>query len=323
MSKVKKAQLTPTAYYHKKISDTLYTITGNRRTRENDAVVLVVEKRLKEYLNGIRDAVMRNRCVGKRRKDFGFLRDVYEVLKGTTEYYGAQRSIIVKKLSKKYKKLEDGNVDDDDDGDDGDDHEQEPRDANPVEHPEQDDMQTELAKLNDNSRLYARFEAERLFALQNADRLTIEMSEREYCTVYRQAISKFIGDKRLFDQWMGWNKMGNDFYVLFAWLAVNRIRKMVKYAVIKQRQANHSLFVGDWTTFSRRHELQEEHFLHVDERSRSMSMFHGSESFCETNERFDMRTKRGEDALKTSFERIATLRHTKGKRSESARCSWN
>lgn len=260
----------PTTFFRQKVSDVIYTFTGNRRETDvnEDLVVLQLEKRLKCYLNDIRDRILKRKAVEsdmtmklrtknkkkskkddksvkKKQKSASFtLKDLYYELEDSTESYGVQRCILLKKVGRSLTKEE---ID--------------PEDTIAVVDEDEtiDVLQEQLDKLNDNSRLYSRYERERLIAMKLADVLTNSMSLDEYMEYNKTANAKFIQKRELFDKWMQWNKMGDNFYIAFSWLCVNKIKKMTKYALDKRRLDISSLFIPSWTEVDKNTPLDEKY----------------------------------------------------------------
>lgn len=267
---VKKSILDPTTYYRQKIYDVIYMLTGNKREGDvnSDIIILYVEVRLKEYLNSIRDGILRRKndqatpdpnkpkrgrkkvakIIKKEINKFN-LKDLYEELDDTLEYYGVQRCIILKTVSRKLEKkdivedLPDDVVVEDDDVEE----------TVIQEEDTIDELQTQLNNLDDKSRLYKKFEKERYLVMAAADNLTQMMSLEEYEKDYRNVKSKFIQKKDLFDKWIGWNKMGDNLYIAFSWLCVNRIKEILRHALDKRKiEQSGYLFLPDRITYDRK-----------------------------------------------------------------------
>jgi hypothetical protein len=235
----RKVILDPSSYYRKRIASAIYKITGNQRSTDpdQDAVVLHVETRLKDHLNKIyRDLLKRK---GKKRWS---LNDVFSVLEDSQVYYGARRFLVVKRYSRKTLK-KDTNPDDPDILVD---------DAKSLKSYDQ-----ELAALDDGTRLYKASERDRLETLKRADILTQYMDPSEYMLYHQNAQTKFIDPKDtvLFDQWMGWKKMGPDFYLVFGWLASNKIKRIIQNGLYNRRRHVMSPFTPNWILYDKMNPL--------------------------------------------------------------------
>lgn len=237
----KKEILDPSSYYRKRIASAIYKITGNRRGTDpdQDAVILHVEIKLKDYLNKIYRDVLKRRGTKRWTLD-----DVFSVLEDSQVYYGARRFLVVKRYSRKTLE-KDTNPDDPDIL----------VDASHAKSLKSYDQ--ELAALDDGTRLYKASERDRLETLERADILTQYMDPSEYMLYHQNAQTKFIDPKDtvLFDQWMGWKKMGPDFYLVFGWLATNKIKRIIQNGLYNRRRHVMSPFTPNWILYDKMNPL--------------------------------------------------------------------
>lgn len=235
----------PGSYYRKRIASAIYKFTGNQRKLDHDIdpVVLHIEYKLKVYLNNIYNNVLRL----KKSKRW-MIDDVYDVLKDTPEHYGVRRFLLVKRFSRKAA----GAADSTEEVDEKMGKPEEPSVENVTTF---DQMQHELNVLNDDSRLFKRSERDRMILLQRADALTADMEADEYVQYHQHAQTKFINITEVFDRWMGWKKMGTDYYLAFSWLALNRIKRILDDGLYNRRRRARTLFSPDWISYERMHPL--------------------------------------------------------------------
>ena len=229
-------------HYREKILDVLYILTGYKRSISNEddvRLVLYVEERLQIYLNSIRNEALRRRKLTKKnavkKANTITLKELYVALEDTCEGFGVKRCIILKRISRQP------------DGDSNDpDAMLRENDNDSV-----DELQKQLKSLDDGSYLFRMFERDRILEMKRADILTAMMSLEEYME-YKTIKTKFIQKPDLFDQWMGWGKMGPDLYIAFSWLCVNWIKEVLRWILAEHRRTRSGfLFDPDTITFDR------------------------------------------------------------------------
>jgi hypothetical protein len=243
----RKDTIDPIAHFRQRISYAIFQFTGNLRCTDvnADPVLLYIEARLQLYLNRIRQKIESTK--GKKKWSTA---DIFKALDGYTEYYGLRRFLIVKQYSRK---AVDATI-----AEKGEDTEFEVNELPPPElngeFVNTDQMQKELHELNDGSPLYYKYESERKEYLILADKLTSSMNAEQYREYHHLAQIKFINNKEAFDKWMNWPKMGKDLYLVFSWLALNRIRYIVQDAIYNRR-SRIGLFQTSWLLYDRTHPI--------------------------------------------------------------------
>ncbi|CAM6054140.1 unnamed protein product, partial [Sphagnum tenellum] len=169
-------------------------------TRCNDydsesVIIKNISLRVKRYLHAIceKAIVMKNEksCSKRGRKPNiahckkGTIRtqDLFDALKGTPEYYGARRCLIIKKLSRKLNKTDDENVVKDELDDKSGDKSEDEDSIN--------ELQKELSLLDDKTKGSRTFEKERTDTMLHADEMTKQMTLEEYMEYTKNSKIKF------------------------------------------------------------------------------------------------------------------------------------
>ena len=264
------SKLDANTYFRQKISNSIYSLSGIRFTEDlnDNIVVLLMEKKLKSYICSIlRNIVKRKQTQieqlhkGKRKRKKQKLNDenpveskqkttirindIYEELNDTLEYYGVKRCVILKRISTSLEKKKDDVAIELDVVTEAD----VPVGIDAADAVSDDDtigldlLQQQLRKLDDGSRLYLRFEKQRLINMQIADQLTQDMSLQEYLEYNTYSSSKFIDNSQLFHQWLDLEsihinkELSKNIYIALGWLCVNKIRLLLTAAI--SRRAKH------------------------------------------------------------------------------------
>lgn len=242
----------PTEYFRNKISDILYVITGQRNHDPNVSVFL--ETAVKEHLQSIVaacDAEKKKRPKAKAINED----DLFNALRGSPEYYGARRCLVLKQLGRKWSNLEgdDSIIDevDEEEQDDGDNE-----DSDPTDTLESDPLSI-LTSLYDDTPESQEFQRILRQILERADSLTKSMDAGEYLEYSKFAKTKFIDKKPLFCQWLASfkRKPNPKLYTLYGWLATFFIRKHTMEALQKRFHSTAGLFMYDTIHYDKNHPL--------------------------------------------------------------------
>ena len=296
--------------FRKRINDALYIITGCKY-EESVKIVDHIETHLLFYLKKTR--ISSNKHKGQRKKAKTVNpEDMYAALANTPEYYGAKKCIILKKFSRKAEAVEDIDINIDEDLDVV--SEEKPDDTEEII-PDPPDLLSELAKLNDGSIEYARFERDRLANMKHADELTKVMGKDEYLAYVKMANKKFIKRKDLFCLWTDWNpKPSEEVFIMLGWLSVNKIRSIIRKALKKRRETyTPTLFSPSTSEYDKTVPLKYKYFLNEAKYEKAIQEEH-SDLLNFYNEKFNEKKSKSK---KNIFDHIGHLRQTSMKKKEA------
>jgi hypothetical protein len=254
--------LDPVNFYRNRILNAVHVYTGCSTVGEG--VLEILEKRLKSYLIKIHTASVKEkdlrRTNAKGKVNKVTPTDMFNALKGTLEYYGAKRCMLIKLMSKKLnekadkdlpavvetneKKRKGKKCEDPDAGNasgkkrkgkDGKGIAEEQEDSKGEREDDLSSLQIELAKLNDKTLESIEFKTELDLHMKRTDALTRIMTKEEYLDYSRVVKQQFIKKKKIFCAWMGWSAdvtiVHDEIFTIFGWLAGFKIRNMLQKAL--------------------------------------------------------------------------------------------
>lgn len=240
--------------YTQEISDIIFAVTACKNI--DDKIPLYIQSIVKNYILDIKSKAetFRNKKSKKDAvKDKSITADdVFEVLKQTPEYYGVRRCLILKSEKEKVADISS----------------EKPPDILELDTVQDDTefiaedldlfsyIQTELAKLNDESEEYKIFNIQRLGDLEKASVITEAMDIDDYLEYNKCTRTAFVLEKpSKFTTWLNWKtKPNRKVLTILGWLAGNKVRRMVCEALKKRKNRVGTLqgpFIQTWEIYEK------------------------------------------------------------------------